>query len=160
MNPEASDLVEPLARVVRGYYDDLATVAARHGLSTTQARALVALDRPLSMSALAEHLVCDASNATGLVARMEARGLVRRHPSPEDRRSKVVTPTEEGRALARTIRAGMHAVHGALGDLTPTERAVLLPLLDLLGERLADRHRRGGPAAERPDAGGAGGGGG
>ncbi|MFC6598059.1 MarR family winged helix-turn-helix transcriptional regulator [Kitasatospora paranensis] len=143
MIPEASDLLEPLARVVRGYYDDLATVAGRHGLSTTQARALVALDRPLSMSALAEHLVCDASNATGLVARMESRGLVRRDPAPDDRRSKVVTPTPDGRDLARRIRAEMHSVHGALGDLTPTERAVLLPMLDRLGDLLADRHRRG-----------------
>ncbi|PBC80022.1 MarR family transcriptional regulator [Streptomyces sp. TLI_235] len=136
MNPDASELVEPLARVVRGYYDDLATVAGRHGLSTTQARALIALDRPLSMSALAEHLVCDASNATGLVARMEARGLVVRTPSPEDRRSRTVHATPDGQRLARRIRAEMHTVHGALAGLTPTERGALLPLLHRLGELL------------------------
>ncbi|GJF28632.1 hypothetical protein KNE206_13320 [Kitasatospora sp. NE20-6] len=138
MNPEASDLVEPLARAVRGYYDSLAAAAAAHGLSTTQARALIALDTPLSMSALAEHLVCDASNATGLVARMETRRLVVRTPSAQDRRSRTVTATEEGRQLAHRLRAEMHRVHAALAALTPTERGALLPLLDRLGDLLAD----------------------
>ncbi|MEN2423411.1 MULTISPECIES: MarR family winged helix-turn-helix transcriptional regulator [Streptomyces] len=134
--PTPDDLVEPFARTVRGYYDDLAAAALRHGLSTAQARALIALEEPLSMSALAGHLVCDASNATRLIARMQERGLVRREAAPRDRRSKVVTATEEGRALARRVRADMHAVHDALQALTPGERAALLPLLERLGTLL------------------------
>ncbi|KAA6212745.1 MarR family transcriptional regulator [Streptomyces albofaciens JCM 4342] len=134
--PTPDDLVEPVARTVRGYYDDLAAAALRHGLSTAQARALIALDEPLSMSALAGHLVCDASNATRLIARMRERGLVRCEAAPRDRRSKVVTATEEGRALARRVRADMHAVHDALRALGPEERAALLPLLERLGALL------------------------
>ncbi|ACZ88503.1 MarR family winged helix-turn-helix transcriptional regulator [Streptosporangium roseum] len=134
--PDAGDLLEPLARVVRSYYDALTAVATSHGLSGAQARALIALREPLSMSALADHLVCDASNATGLIARMEARGLVRRDPSPEDRRSKVVTATAEGRELALRLRSAMHTVHAALEALTPQERTALLPLLDRLGDLL------------------------
>lgn len=128
--------MEPLARVVRGYYDDLAVVSAAHGLSTAQARVLIALREPLSMSALAGHLACDASNATGLTARLEARDLVRRAPSEADRRVKVVTATPEGMALAGRIRAEMRAVHTALDTLTPAEREALLPLLNRLGELL------------------------
>lgn len=126
------DLMEALARVVRSYYDDLTAVAARHGLSTSQARALIALREPMFMSALADHLVCDASNATGLITRMEARGLVRRTPSSTDRRSKVATPTPEGTELAHRLRDEMHTVRGALEALTEDERTALRPLLDRL----------------------------
>ncbi|WP_433238004.1 MarR family winged helix-turn-helix transcriptional regulator [Streptosporangium sp. CA-135522] len=136
-SPTAGDLLEPLARVVRSYYDALTAVAASHGLSSAQARALIALREPLSMSALADHLVCDASNATGLIARMEARGLVRRSPSAEDRRSKVVTATAEGRELALRLRSAMRTVHAALEGLTPAERTALLPLLERLGDLLS-----------------------
>ncbi|ROQ80817.1 Transcriptional activatory protein BadR [Streptomyces sp. ADI92-24] len=134
--PTPEDLLEPLAVVVRGHHDDLTAVAARHGLSTSQARALIALNEPMPMSALAAHLVCDASNATGLISRMETRGLVGRAPAPGDRRSKVASRTPEGTRLARTIRAEMHAVHGALEALTPQERTALLPLLNRLGQLL------------------------
>jgi DNA-binding MarR family transcriptional regulator len=89
------------------------------------------------MRTLADHLVCDASNATGLIARMEARGLVQRTPSLEDRRSKVVSATSDGKELALRIRAEMRTVHAALEALTPHERAALLPLLNRLGQLLA-----------------------
>lgn len=135
--PPVDALVESLARVVRGYYDDLAISAGRHGLTTTQARVLIALREPLSMRSLAEHLACDASNATGLIARLEARGLVCRAASEADRRKKVVTATAAGRSLAERIRAELPAVRGALAALTDAERAGLLPLLDRLGSLLA-----------------------
>src|SRR4051794_3397537 len=51
---------------------------------------LIEPERPLPMSRLAATLSCDASNVTGLVDRLESRGLVRRQPSPGDRRVKVL----------------------------------------------------------------------
>ncbi|MEV0007122.1 MarR family transcriptional regulator [Streptomyces sp. NPDC051840] len=135
--PAPDELLDPLAVVVRGHHDDLTAVAARHGLSTSQARALIALNEPMPMSALATHLVCDASNATGLVGRMEARGLVTRTPAPGDRRSKVASRTDEGTELAHRIRAEMRVVRGALEALTPEERTALLPLLERLGRLLS-----------------------
>src|SRR5258705_13165550 len=56
---------------------------------------LIEPGRPLPMSRLAETLSCDASNDTGLVDRLESRGLVRRQPSASDRRVRglELTPT-------------------------------------------------------------------
>ena len=51
------------------------------------------------MSRLADTLSCDASNVTGLVDRLESRGLVRRQPSAEDRRVKVLQLTPAGSRL-------------------------------------------------------------
>jgi MarR family transcriptional regulator, organic hydroperoxide resistance regulator len=48
---------------------------------------------------LADALQCHGSNVTGMVDRLEARGLVVRQASTADRRVKFVELTEAGRAL-------------------------------------------------------------
>lgn len=56
-----------------------------------------------TMSTFAASMFCDASNATGLIDRLAARGLVERRPAPADRRAKVVRLTPAGRRLERKI---------------------------------------------------------
>lgn len=46
---------------------------------------------------------CEASNLTGLVDRLEARGLVERQPHPDDRRVKCVGLTAAGEQLGRDV---------------------------------------------------------
>src|SRR6476661_1531364 len=60
---------------------------------------LIEPERPVPMRQLASTLGCDASNVTGLVDRLEARGLVERQPSLEDRRVKVLRLTPVGSRL-------------------------------------------------------------
>ena len=60
------------------------------------------------MGRLARGLACDASNVTGIVDRLEARGLIERRPGASDRRVKVLVITREGERL----RATMLAAHG------------------------------------------------
>jgi DNA-binding MarR family transcriptional regulator len=74
-------------------------VASELDLHPAQAGALMQLSSPLPMSELAGQLGCDSSNVTGLVDRLEARGLVARQPSAEDRRVKHVVLTNAGQAL-------------------------------------------------------------
>jgi DNA-binding MarR family transcriptional regulator len=73
--------------------------SAEFDLSPQLAKAFQALDEPLSMGELAEHLYCDASNVTGIVDRLEGRGLVERKPDPNDRRVKRLVLTAQGRTL-------------------------------------------------------------
>jgi DNA-binding MarR family transcriptional regulator len=56
-----------------------------------------------TMSTFASLLFVDASNATGIVDRLVARGLAERRPSERDRRVKVVRLTPAGRRLERRI---------------------------------------------------------
>src|SRR3954466_5231949 len=60
------------------------------GLSPVQCHLLhlIEPDQPLPMSRLAGVLQCDASNVTGLIDRLEQRGIVERRPSPADRRGE------------------------------------------------------------------------
>jgi DNA-binding MarR family transcriptional regulator len=70
-------------------------------LSPMQGHALRLLnpDRPMAMSELADALVCDASNVTGIVDKLESRGLIARQGSEHDRRIKMLVVTDSGRAL-------------------------------------------------------------
>jgi len=69
------------------------------GLSFPQAHALKVLrpGHPIAMRELADGLHCDPSNITGIVDRMEARGLVERVADRADRRVKKLMLTRAGR---------------------------------------------------------------
>ena len=79
--------------------------AAELDLHPAQAGALLQLESPLPMTELAALLACDNSNVTGLIDRLEARGLVARSPSSQDRRVKHVILTKAGRRLRERMLA-------------------------------------------------------
>lgn len=66
-------------------------------LSPPQGIVLRFLDEPRPMGALAQLMHCDNSNMTGIVDRLEERGLVRRASAEGDRRVKLIELTGEGR---------------------------------------------------------------
>ena len=76
---------------------------AQLDLTPVQAIVLRKLDpnRPTPMYEIADMLRCDASNVTGIVDRLEARGAVERRPDPSDRRVKALVLTRSGRVLRR-----------------------------------------------------------
>lgn len=74
-------------------------VCAELDLTPSQGMALRSLDRPLPMSMLADALACDASNVTGIVDKLESRGLIARRAADNDRRVKLLCVTERGRSL-------------------------------------------------------------
>ncbi|WP_308041160.1 MarR family transcriptional regulator [Streptomyces sp. PSKA30] len=131
-DPAHDALMDRLARAAAGYYRDLTAAAAMHGLTMTQAKMLILLRQPLPMRGLAGLLSCDASNITGLVDRLEARGLVSRHLDAADRRIKNVVATEEGREAVRLIRADMRATSAAFARLDEEGRRNLYELLGRL----------------------------
>src|ERR1700730_2015085 len=75
------------------------------GLTPQQAHALRCLDptRPVPMRELAAAIMCDASTLTGVVDRLEDRGLVERRPDPDDRRVKGLVVTPAGIAIRDRI---------------------------------------------------------
>ncbi|WP_406063712.1 MarR family transcriptional regulator [Streptomyces sp. NBC_01077] len=127
--PTRLQLMELLAAIGTAQWRDFAAAAAHHGLTSTQAKVLAQLNGPLPMRALATLLVCDASNVTGIIDRLEARSLVRREPDPSDRRVKNVVATDEGRDIIRRVREEMQATSGALDTLDADETTTLYALL-------------------------------
>ncbi len=112
--------------------------AAELELAPTQAMALheLEVERPTSMRELAARLKCDPSNVTGLIDRLEARGLVERQPVPGDRRVKYLALTREGEQLRKRLAARLYAAPHCVTRLAePDQRK----LHDLLVHILEDR---------------------
>src|ERR1700682_1005093 len=70
-------------------------------LTSPQAMLLHQLDDPLPMNEVAGKLHCDPSNVTGIVDRLEGRGLIERQHLTKDRRGEQHAPTAPGRPLRR-----------------------------------------------------------
>jgi MarR family transcriptional regulator, organic hydroperoxide resistance regulator len=99
----------------------LYAVWEEHGLTPAQGHVMLHLEpgQPVPMRELADSLWCDASNVTGLIDKLEVRGLVARQPHPNDRRVKQLVFTERGEAM----RA---AILGRLAEPPPMIRALSL----------------------------------
>jgi DNA-binding MarR family transcriptional regulator len=116
---------------------DLPTVASEFELSPVQCHVLHFIEpgQPIPMGRLAEALACDASNVTGLVDRLESRGLVRRQPSVGDRRIKVLELTSAGARLRSIVLERMTKPPDSLGRLSAGEQQALVKILRRLMER-------------------------
>lgn len=113
---------------------NLPPLAAELQLSPAQCHLLHLIEpgQPIAMGQLAETLACDASNVTGLVDRLESRGLVRRHPSTEDRRVKVLDLTAAGSRLRTLLLDRMTAPPPALRRLSVRDQRALVRILTRL----------------------------
>lgn len=114
----------------------LPALAAELELSPAQCHLLnlIKPDRPMPMGRLAGALSCDASNVTGLVDRLESRGLIQRRASDEDRRVKVLSLTPLGARLRAALLERMTAPPANLERLSAEERRALVRLLRRLIE--------------------------
>lgn len=79
---------------------------------------------------LADRLQLDSSTITGILDRLENKGLIKRKPDPNDRRALSVVLTPEGQALQVSVdQAIVNANHKALERLTQQEAEDLKVLL-------------------------------
>ncbi|MFE3449530.1 MarR family winged helix-turn-helix transcriptional regulator [Nonomuraea sp. NPDC059194] len=124
------EVVALMAEVAARYNEGYERAAADRQLTALQAKALVLLARePLPMRRMAELFQCDPSNVTGIVDRLERRGLVSREPSAADRRVKSVTLTEEGKGVVEELKGVLGFAAEPLAALTEAERVQLRALL-------------------------------
>ena len=108
-----------------------ADVVAELDLAPVQARALHELDvePPISMRELAERLRSDPSNVTGLIDRLEARGLVERRPDPKDRRVKGLALTPAGARMRKRLFAQLYSAPRSVAELSERDQRSLRDVL-------------------------------
>ncbi len=109
--------------------EHLSETASAFDLTPQQAFALRAIDAAPSMSGLAELMHCDASNVTGIVDRLEGRGLIERTTDRGDRRIKRLVVTEAGRAQRERLETQLLTSFPGLARLNDLERDTLFGLL-------------------------------
>ena len=109
-----------------------AATVAELDLAPMQAKALHELDveSPISMRELARRLRSDPSNVTGLIDRLEARGLVERRPDPHDRRIKGLALTSAGAKLRQRLLARLYSAPRSLAELPQRDQRCLKDVLE------------------------------
>jgi MarR family transcriptional regulator, organic hydroperoxide resistance regulator len=119
----------------------LMAISHEYDLTPMQLHALRALEPglELTMSALAGSLFCDASNVTGIVDRLEDRGLIERRPAAHDRRVKMLAVTDEGARLRRQVVERLTEPPPFVAELSPADQRALRDAL----RKAADARRAG-----------------
>ncbi len=125
---EAWRLIFDLGTVHRAH---VLAAAAEHDLSPPQLFLLRRLEpgTPTPMSELAAFFGCDASNITGLVDRLEARGVLERRVPAHDRRVKQIVLTEAGEHVRALALARLHEPPAALERLSLRDQRELRDIL-------------------------------
>jgi DNA-binding MarR family transcriptional regulator len=136
MKPVESGAWPLLVRLFLAQRANLPPLAAELELSPAQCHVLhlIEPEQPIPMGRLAQTLACDASNVTGLVDRLESRGLVRRRASSADRRVKVLVLTPTGVRLRALLLDRMTAPPASLERLSLREQRALVRMLTRLLE--------------------------
>jgi DNA-binding MarR family transcriptional regulator len=117
--PSMLYLVKQLELAVRSRLDEVLRPVS---ITPLQYTALTVLERrsDLSTAELARNAFVTDQSAADMVAVLEDRGLVLRHPDPGDRRRRVLRLTAPGQQLLDQVRADVDAV----------EERMLSPLAD------------------------------
>jgi DNA-binding MarR family transcriptional regulator len=144
---DRSDLTDQIIAEFATFFRELRCMGSdrmrRGGVSSAHFHLLAMLDRhgEMAMSRVAEALDVSLSNASGLIDRLEERGLVERIRVPDDRRIVLVRLTDSGRktlgeaevlkeelvgrVLRRLDPVQLDRVNAALSDLKEAVRATL-----------------------------------
>jgi len=124
-----------LRRAQMRVFQDFSAAMARFGLSPGQfgLMMLIAGNPGRSQSALAGALGLDRSTIVATVDRLEERGLIRRAPAPEDRRSYALMPTAAGQDFLAQIRPHLQRHEDRIAArLSGDERRALMSMLGRL----------------------------
>ncbi len=118
------------------------------GLSSAQWRLLINLAREgrMTQTRLADLLDVEPISVSRLIDRMQAAGWVARQTDPNDRRVRLIVPTEKARLAHDDIRTIADTVYDeALSGLSAMERNTLAKGLNAIIDNLS------GPCAEPSD---------
>src|SRR5512133_329540 len=125
---EAWGLLQELGAAIKQSY---AGVASELELSPPEIMALRSLDpeQPVPMHELASACHLDSSTITGIVDRLEQRGLVERRPAEHDRRVKMVAVTDEGAKSHKRLARILQETPGPLARLSRKDQIALRDIL-------------------------------
>jgi MarR family transcriptional regulator, organic hydroperoxide resistance regulator len=116
-------------------------VLAAHEVSMWGYSVLTALDdAPIrTQAALAEAIGADKTRIIATLDELQDEGLISRTPDPDDRRARLLSITEKGRRVRRSVRAEIRThEERLLATLTPADRRGFLRALEVLSMQLPE----------------------
>ena len=101
----------------------------------------------MTLGELSQRMMVSNGNLTGLVDRLREQGLIRRKPSPTDRRVQIVSLSAEGKRFFRTMaRANADWVGEIFADLSKDDIETLMALLGKTKASARKARKNGGAA--------------
>jgi len=130
-------LVHEVARLLKRRFED---GARSHGVTLPQWRTLAEIthnEGGISQVALASCIDTDPMTMSGILDRLEKRGLIERYPDPNDSRAKLARMTKAGEELVEVARnVGLSMYENALDGLTEADRAHMVAGLQRIRNNL------------------------
>jgi DNA-binding MarR family transcriptional regulator/GNAT superfamily N-acetyltransferase len=154
--PDRVDAVRAFNRFYTGVIGVLDEGLLRTDYSLTEARVLFELAQTdsLDVGALRDAVAIDAGYLSRILARFEEKGLVRRGPSEEDARRRVVRLTARGRSVSGTLdRRSAEEIAGLLSTLGDAEQRRLLGAMGTIRTVLREDPARRAVALGEPGPG-------
>jgi DNA-binding MarR family transcriptional regulator len=112
---------------------ELDSLLRPYGVTFSRYEALVLLsfsrDGALPLSKIGHRLQVHATSVTNVIDRLEAAGLVRRQPNPQDGRGTLAVITDEGRAVAEKATADLNAARFGMSALPDGQLSTVFELL-------------------------------
>jgi len=125
--------------LVRSQKRRLAATFTELDLTEPLAHAICVIPREgVAMRTLADELHCDPANATGLVDRLEERGLIERRLDPHDRRVRRVVLTAAGRRMQERVEERFLEPPPALSELSSSSQRTLREILEFALRRVEE----------------------
>jgi DNA-binding MarR family transcriptional regulator len=130
-------LIHDVGRLFRRSFEE----EARHmGVTLPQWRALAEISRnpDISQVALATAIDAGAMTVSGILDRLEKRGLIERYPDPTDSRAKLTRVTAAGADIIKTARDVALTINAAaLAGMSAGEQKALTDALQRVRENLS-----------------------
>ena len=130
-------LVHEVARLMKRRFEE---EARSHGLTLAQWRALsqVATHDCITQREIADSMDADPMTVSGILDRLEKRGLIERYADPSDSRAKLARLTPAGEDLFQTARNfGLAMYQSAIAGLSAAEREALQAGLEKMRANLS-----------------------
>lgn len=140
-------LIHEVARLMKRRFED---EARAHDITLPQWRTLaqIASDDHVTQAALAAAIDADPMTMSGILDRLDKRGLIERFPDPSDSRAKLARLTPAGRDLHETARrVGTVMYDAAMDGVAKADQDVVIAALSRMRENLI-----GQPAEQKEDA--------
>lgn len=122
-------LIHEVARLMKRRFEEEAKI---HGITLPQWRVLgqIAMNEGITQVQIATATEIDPMTVSGVLDRLDKRGLIDRYADPTDSRAKLARLTAEGEALYTTARkVGLAMYEASLEGVTEDEREALIGVL-------------------------------
>jgi len=133
------DIIYLIRRLMQAGYLYTKELNKKYNVSAPQLNCLIALSEngPLPPSQIAKHIMVKSSTVTGVIDRLEQKGLARRVRNSRDRRVITIELTEAGENLARNAPPPIQQkIVDGLGELSTEQREQIRRNLNLLIDML------------------------